>query len=138
MDSPVNQDFVELVSSRGWDIRKLKKTEKASCRKYIIDEIYKYLRNNGLSGYMQRRYYNWLDLWFDKVRIVTRSGEFSPWFKLDAETSGEILTLLYFWSYNERNKRRVKLIGNFHELCQGGKIRKVIPMDLLRYIMEFY
>jgi hypothetical protein len=139
MDSPLAQEFVDHVSSRGWDIRRMEKPEKAVCYKYIIDEIYKYLRNNGLPGYMQRRYYNWVDLRYNKVRIGTRSGDFSPWFKLDVEISHEIvMVLLYFWSYNERNKRRVKLIGNFHELCQGGKIRKVIPMDLLRYIMEFY
>lgn len=138
MDSPVNQEFVELVSSRGWDIRRMEKPEKAACRKYIYDEIFKYLRNNDTLGQIQRSHHRWIDLRFNQVRIITRGGVVSRWFQLDAETSGEILTLLYFWSYNERNKRRVKLIGNFHELCQGGKIRKVIPMDLLRYIMEFY
>jgi hypothetical protein len=144
MDSPVNQHFVELVCSREWDILRMKPKDKNACRKYIIDEIYKYLRNNGFPVYNLLNV--WLDLRFDKVRIGTRSDKVSlvrvqwhsPWFQIDPETIGEVMVLLYFWSYNERNKRRVKLIGNFHELCQGGKIRKVIPMDLLRYIMEFY
>lgn len=139
MLSQLDQEFVELVTHRGWDIRRMKMKEKTACRRYIIAEIYKYLRSHDLFVSLCLRSNCWVTFWTHSIRVHTHNGEWARLFKIDDDIiNSEVLILHYFWSYNERNKRRVKLIGNFHELCQGGKIRKVIPMDLLRYIMEFY